>query len=285
MSTHGVSPLHLRSGTASAAIYPDAGGRLGQLDFGSGALLRGPAANRDWAHWGCFPLLPWSNRITGGHLLFGDIDAHFPINFPDGSAIHGLTASSPWTVLRSSDHAAELETMASSSPYRVRGRQVFELEPDRLHLHLSATNQGDQPVPVGIGIHPWFRTGRIQVAADMRWPGEPLPIGPPEPVTGQYDLREGAVPAVMDACFTALTDSVAEVPGAKLHWDGPITNVVVYSGEAGWVCVEPVTMANGAFDLAPEQAIARGVQVLEPGATIEVRYRFERDDETPDPLT
>ncbi|CAN5479118.1 hypothetical protein BH10ACT1_BH10ACT1_24140 [soil metagenome] len=275
-----VEPFVLSVGCASATIHPGIGGRLGQLDLGDGPLLRGPDADLGWAHWGCYPLLPWSNRIPGGHLRFGAVEADLTVNWPDGSAIHGLAASCPWTVLDRSAQTAELEVVAAGGPYRVRGRQSFALEPDQLRLRLSAANDGERAVPVGIGIHPWFGTGPVRVPADERWPGEPLPTASPVPVAGRFDLRRRRVPERMDTCFTALTGTVAEAPGVRLHWDGPITDVVVYTGEPGWTCVEPVTMASGAFALPPDQAAARGVRLLDPGTAITVDYRFARDQET-----
>lgn len=268
--------LVLRSGPASATIHPGAGGRLGQLDLGDGPLLRMPDVDPGWDKWGCFALLPWSNRIPGGRLRFGDLDAQLPVNADDGSAIHGLVAHVPWSVVSASGDAAELTVVARVDPYRVRGRQVFQLFADRLHLTLSATNAGDRAVPVGLGIHPWFRRGAIRVPADQRWPGEPLPTGPPRPVEGAHDLRSTVVPGTMDACFTGLTDTVADVVGARLCWDGPVTNVVVYTGEPGWTCVEPVTMPNDGFSMDPGVAMAHGVRWLAPAASLEVRYRFER---------
>jgi aldose 1-epimerase len=267
-------PLLLRAGSASAEVHPSAGGRLGQVDLGDGPLLRGWADGLGWAEWGCYPLLPWSNRIPGGHLRFGAIDAHLPVNWPDGSAIHGLGAAVPWTVMSATERAVDLEVRLAADPYVIRGAQLVELEPDRLHLRLRATNEGDHPVPVGIGVHPWFRRGSVRIAADERWPGEPLPTGDPVPVGGPYDLRAGTVPAPMDACFTALTAPVADVPGARLHWTGPVTQVVVYSGDPEWLCVEPVTMANNGFELAGRGTPGHGVQVLEPGGVIEVGYTF-----------
>jgi len=271
-----MSPLILRSGPSSAEIYPDMGGRLGQLDLGTGPLLRGPAVDLGWVHWGCYPLLPWSNRLPGGHLAFGTIDEHLPVNWPDGTAIHGLAASCPWAVVERSEHSAKLEVRVSGGPYHVLGTQCFELGPRELQLRLAVTNEGDRPVPVGLGIHPWFVGGRIRVPADKRWPGEPMPSGYPEPVEGPYDLRGGTVPVAMDACFTSLTSTVADVPGLRLHWDGPVTNLVVYSAEPGWICVEPVTMANNGFELAQQGAPSHGVQVLAPEESMEVLYRFER---------
>ena len=129
---------------------------------------------------------------------------------------------------------AEVEVERERRP--VPGARLAEVrtgaQPDP-HLHLAARNEGDAPVPMGIGIHPWFRSGPIRVAADMRWPGEPVPNGAPVTVEEEYDLRTTDAPQAMDACFTRLcTDTTAEVPGALLHWSGPITNVVVYTRSA-----------------------------------------------------
>ena len=268
--------LSLRSGVAEASIHPDIGGRLGQLDLGDGPLLRGPSDDLGWAQWGCYPLLPWSNRIPDGHLVFGSIDSRLPANWPDGSAIHGLVASSPWTVRTTSDNEAELVVEAAAGPYHVRGEQAFELRPGELRLRLAVENIGDAAVPVGLGVHPWFHAGRVRVPADRKWPGDPLPTGPHLPVDAADDLRDGTVPPPMDRCFTALTDTVAEIPGLRFHWEGPVTQVVVFTGEPGWVAVEPVTMANDGFRLAEQGVAGHGVQVLEPGGALAVSYRFER---------
>jgi aldose 1-epimerase len=102
------SIITLRSGGAVAEIHPAIGGRLGQVDFGSGPLLRGHAPDLGWAAWGCYPLLPWSNRIPGGLLRFADGEFQLPVNWEDGSAIHGLAASCPWDVVSVSATTAEL---------------------------------------------------------------------------------------------------------------------------------------------------------------------------------
>lgn len=278
-----VAPLVLRAGSTSATIHPGVGGRLGQLDLGTGPLLRGPAPELGWAHWGCYPLLPWSNRIPRGHLRSGTIDVSLPVNWPDGSAIHGLAAARAWTILDTSDRTAELEVRVSAGPYQVRGTQTFELDPQGLRLRLAAMNEGDRPVPLGIGIHPWFCHGPVRVPASQAWPGEPIPSGPPRPVGAEEDLRARTVPAPMDRCYTALTDTSADVPGVRLSWDGPVTQVVVYTREPGWTCVEPVTMANDGFDLAHRGVPDHGVQIVAPGEALAVTYQFtSRPSEHPD---
>ena len=268
--------ITLIAGDSTAEIRPDVGGRLGQIDLGCGQLLRGPANDLGWSEWGCYPLLPWSNRLPGGRLRYGDLRADLPVNHPDGSAIHGLAASCPWTVDHHDEVSASLSVDAQGGPYRVRGHLDYALSPGALDLVLRTTNLGERTVPVGIGIHPWFRSGPVRVPAELVWPGEPMSTGPRVPVSGHHDLREPAMPEPMDACFTGLAATSVDVPGARLHWQGPVTHVVVYSGQPGWVCVEPVTMANDGIAMADRGEDGHGVQPLAPGTEIEVRYRFER---------
>ena len=269
-------PLSLSAGGSTAVLHPGIGGRLGQLDLGDGPILRGPAAGVGALDWGCYPLIPWSNRLPGGTLRFDGIVDRLPVNHPDGSAIHGLAASCPWTVVEATGRRVELTVDLHGDPYDVRGAQSYELAEGRLDLRVRATNIGARAVPVGIGIHPWFREGPIVVPAERRWPGEPLPTGAPIAVSGRDDLRTATVAAPMDACFTGLTRTWVDVPGARLRWEGPVTHVVVFSGRPGWVCVEPVTMANDGIALAEAGEDGHGVQVLARGGSIEVAYTFER---------
>ena len=198
------------------------------------------------------------------------------MNWEDGSAIHGLVASSPWDVIGEAADTLALQTLAVGGPYRVRGEMDYTLEPASLQLHLTAVNVGDTAVPMGLGIHPWFRGGRLLVPADRKWPGDPLPVGPPVPVDDTDDLRAGRVPPVMDRCFTSLTSDRVEVPGVGVSWTGPITQVVVYTGDPGWMAVEPVTMANDGIGLAGRGVDGHGVQVVEPNDRLTVVYRFDR---------
>ena len=135
--------------------------------------------------------------------------------------------------------------------YLVTGTQRFALTPDGLDHTVGVNNRAPWRVPVGLGIHPWFVLGPVRVPADETWHGEgPMPDGPPYPVPPELDLRTKRTPPLMDRCYCALTDTVAEIGDLTLSWDGPVTDVVVYTGTPGWVCVEPVTMATDAFRLA-----------------------------------
>jgi galactose mutarotase-like enzyme len=93
-------------------------------------------------------------------------------------------------------------------------------------------------------------------------------------VTVHEDLREARLAPEMDRCYTGLTGSTADVGDVQLSWTGPITQVVVYTGAPGWVCIEPVTMANDGFRLADEGVAGHGVIALDPGQSASVTYRF-----------
>jgi aldose 1-epimerase len=272
-----VTDVVLEGRDAAVTVSPDRGGRLAQIEVGARRLLRGPEhAHLGWAFWGSYPLIPWCNRIPDGRFRFEGRDLAVPVNWADGSAIHGLGMDAPWRVASQGQAAVELTIEMAEGPYRVSGGQLLELTDDSLHQRLEVTNQGDDDVPVGLGIHPWFRAGAVRVPADLMWPGDgPIPDGPATPVSGDDDLRTLRVPPPMDRCYSGLTDTEVEVPGVRLSWAGPVTQVVVYSEEPGWVCVEPVTMANDGFRLRHQGVAGAGVIVLPPGETVGVSYRFE----------
>jgi aldose 1-epimerase len=268
-----IDEIELVAGAARATVHPAAGGRLGRLEVDDHGLLRGPEdapPGAPWSEWGAYPLLPWSNRISGGTFTFEGRTSRVPVNWKDGTALHGLTAWRPWTV-----RSAELVIEVAVGPYQVAGRQRFALHPTHLDLELEVTNLGPDRVPVGLGIHPWFVAGPIEVPASKVWPGDPIPTGPARPVAPDEDLRRARVPPLMDRCYTGLSGTALHVPGLWLSWEGPITHVVVFTGVPGWVCVEPVTMANDGFRMADAGFEGTGVLALDPGHAERVAYRFD----------
>lgn len=224
----------LRSGEARADIYPDAGGRLGQLDFADGPLLRGPDPSLSWLAWGAYVMAPWVNRIPGGRLRVGDLDAQLPINNDDGTAIHGLVANVPWTVDDATDSTATLSVVAQTDPFHVRVTQAFALTSTSLELRVGLTNVGDRPVPVGLGLHPWF----------------PVHTAQPRPP--------------IDRCVDAPADNAVDATGVRLSWRGPVTAMHIYTGEPGWVCFEPQTMTS----------TGDGWSWLAPAEELTVTYTF-----------
>jgi aldose 1-epimerase len=268
--------LPLTDGPARVDLLPPLGGRIAQIAVGSRALLRGPEhADLGWPWWGSYPMLPWTNRIPGGVARFRGDTIRVPVNWPDGTAIHGLAYERPWEVVAATPTDATLAIEVAVDRYHVRAEQRYALSAYALDLEIDVVNLAAWPVPAGVGIHPWFAAAPVRVPADLVWPGAgPMPEGPPRPVRPDEDLREPVIAAPMDRCFTGLTGTSADIGDLTLSWRGPITQVVVYSGEPGFVCVEPQTMATDGFRLADEAVDGTGVLVLEPGATLSVGYRL-----------
>jgi aldose 1-epimerase len=272
--------LAAADGTVTATIHPTDGGRLAQIDVGGRRLLK----DRDdreqaWAFWGCYPLIPWSNRIADARFRFAGRVWHLDERWVDGTAIHGLVNRAPWRVVDRPGADNGRLTLAIDlhrAPWDLACTQRFALSHDRLELGVTVGNIGATASPVGIGIHPWFRAGVVVVPADRIWPAaQSIPTGPPRPVRPEEDLREGAVPPpTMDDCFTGLSGKRVGLPDLELAWTGPVEQVVVYGGEPGWVALEPVTNANDGFNLMDAGVDGHGVIVLEPGASTGVTYTF-----------
>lgn len=271
----------LALGELQAELAPARGGRVAQLDLGSGPLLRPESAVDDddptrWALWGSYPLAPWSNRIAGGRFTFDGETYQLPVNFPDGTAIHGLVADRAWEVTAHDATSAVLRTTTDTPPYRVTVVQRFALHESGLDQELSVTNDGDRRVPVGLGVHPWWRASTLQADARSIWPAgaDCLPTGPAVPVDAAHDLSVRRVPPLMDSCFTGLATTRAVLDDVVIEWDDDVEHLVVYTGVPGWICVEPVTNANDAFNLDNRGVPGTGTRILAPGETTSCRLRF-----------
>jgi aldose 1-epimerase len=89
----------LSSDVIQVEILPELGGRIHRVRAFGHDLLRTPpdvaTQASDPFFWGCFPLVPWSNRVLGGRIEFGGRVVQVPCNFgPD--AIHGEASARPW---------------------------------------------------------------------------------------------------------------------------------------------------------------------------------------------
>lgn len=283
--TVGASPtIDLRAGRATATVVPSAGGRLGQLTVDGRPMLKprpsdggGGADGSDgaWGMWGSYPLIPWSNRIAGGRFGFRGGSYAMTDLHTDGTALHGLVARVPWSVVEADGTSCVLTVDVATAPWLLTCRQRFALTDEDLRLEIAVTNRGTADVPLGIGIHPWFPAGVVQVPAERIWPAVScIPTGPPRPVQDDEDLRTPVVPPVMDDCYTGLTGRSARVGALILEWGDHVSQVVVYTGEPGWVCVEPVTNANDGFNLHDRGVEGSGVIVLAAGQTVATTYRF-----------
>jgi len=121
---------------------------------------------------GCFPLVPWSNRIAqGGFDCPEGWLALVPNSLTDPLPIHGSAWQQPWQVISHTDNEVVLQ-LDSDTPFAYRARQRFHLREGRLSIELHVTHLAERAAWHGLGLHPYFpRTAntRLQARAEQVW--------------------------------------------------------------------------------------------------------------------
>jgi aldose 1-epimerase len=155
-----------RSGTR-AVVEACLGGLIrschGEIGGRQVAILHTPPDHPviDGFRWfGCWPMVPFANRVFGGIIRTPDGPVTVPINDPvNGNAMHGFGAAAVWTVTNQTDHRVEMEHLRSEGddPYRYRAQQTVSIEVDgSMLVALTVENQAGRALPYGLGLHPWF---------------------------------------------------------------------------------------------------------------------------------
>jgi aldose 1-epimerase len=158
-------------------------------------------------------------------------------------------------------------------PWRYLAEQSVSLNSGQLHITLSILNLDSDPMPAGIGLHPYFiRPQGLWLNANTggRWATLPGETGlPHEREAAPQDL--GA--AGHDHCFYGW-DRRAELGGGddlviSVAATPALGNLVIYTppGEA-FFCAEPVSHVNNAVNM-DELAQAEQMVVLGPGERLQ----------------
>ncbi len=234
-----------------------------------------------------FPLVPFVNRIRGGKFDFRRRTIALAPNMSgDKSPLHGQGWLGKWEVIEADATSARLafDHEAGEWPWAYRAEQHFALMPEALELALTCTNESDEPMPCGLGQHPYFHcTSQTRVATLVRTAFEidadVLPTAE-VPATGRFDLADRPVCGLgLDHGFGGWA---GEAQLSDPDWPAALTLsspnadfFQLYSPATGGIFVaEPVTHANAAIN-EPEAEWARlGLQVLEPGETMRLDMKI-----------
>ena len=282
-------------------LRPDLGGCIAGLWLGGVPILRSTPG--DELHSvrasGCYPLVPFSNRIAQAKLVWNGTSHPLVRNFNDEPhAIHGVGWQRPWTVLDQTDTSALLSyehRPDSHWPFAFDVSQAFALQGHSLQISMSITNQSGQAAPVGLGWHPYFvkRAGsHVRFAATGLWEmGEDkLPTlrrAAPVLDTDCLDLR-------IDNCFDGW-DGRAQLSDALLHTriEANLQHLVVYThADLDVVAIEPVSNVNNALHLSSHSASQRrgvdqadplGLRVAQPGESYGVQMTISAQRATQSP--
>ncbi len=300
--------ITLSSGPLRLAIDPALGAGIsdfsimGPSKYAYSLMRRAMAGETSSSSLACFSMVPYSNRIAGAKFAFGGVTHTLrPTSAPGVTPVvcqHGDVRNRPWTILDRSPISARLGfrsrdfgdvnfPMAFSSVVR------YELRDDRLLIDLSVTNDDEQPMPAGCGLHPYFarRLWRDDDVVTFRAPcatryplKDGLPTGAPGPDQLVDHLREDRpLPgAHVDALLGGFSGECriawpASRVGLTMKCSPNLGHLVFFvpHGEGGplpYFAVEPVTNANDGFNLLEAGHPGTGVEVLGPGATLTACY-------------
>jgi aldose 1-epimerase len=272
--------LSLRAGRLALDLAPACGGSIARFAVeGKGDLLRPTpiealisGKGNDTA---CYPLVPYSNRIAEGRLIFDGETYALATNWPgQRHPMHGDGWSRAWRIGQSGARSAELiyeHDGLLGWPFRYRAVQSFRLDENRLVIAMSIENLERHTVPAGLGLHPFFvrdadsdltchTTGVWLTDAEII-PTEHVSVPPPWDFARTRRIDEVA----LDHCFDGW-DGRATVrwPSRRLAIELTATetfrHLVIYTPpRRPFFCIEPVSHANGAI----------GSTRLPPNATLE----------------
>lgn len=247
-----------------------------------------------------FAMVPWSNRISGGGFSHaGQFHAMQPNRAGEPYPIHGDGWLQPWSLRQAGADTVEMSLESAcfdGNPYDYACRQTFRLVEGGLDQSIEVTHRGAEPLPYGLGLHPWFpRTLGTRIQAPVRgvWLSgdDPLPTEMTEQFPPGWDLNAGvsAQGDLIDNAYVGWGGS-ARIDWPERGWqltahmpdfarDGGEDQhfCLIYRPPAGPAfCFEPITQPIDAF----HQPGMPGLRLLGRGETLAltVQWRFSRTD-------
>ncbi|MCI0584407.1 MAG: hypothetical protein L0227_16220 [Chloroflexi bacterium] len=279
--------MRLADGPLEVELLPGFGGRIHRLRAFGFDVLRTPGDlevhQRDPIAWGAYTMAPWCNRLSTAPTQIGDRLVNVPASFGEDWALHGQVTTIPWT--RAGDDDLAVRAGGDGWPWTYEVTQRLALDGACLRVELGLTNLSDEPMPAGLGIHPWFRRPlEVRLAGAAVVPSNKDPGASLQAVAGNLDLRRLApVAGDLDAAWTDLDDPVVELHWRELGLRAEISLrsdvgrcvALASPSDIEAVAIEPQThLPQGLRRLLAGEP--GGLHVLEPGASLRLttKWRF-----------
>ncbi|RCK43554.1 MULTISPECIES: aldose 1-epimerase [Thalassospira] len=171
MSKKGDAEYRWNSGPFQIGIVPQ-GGAISRIDWirpdGQGIInLLRPVTEQDIASGnpsslGCFPMVPFANRLAFAEFEFDGRIVKVPANRPPSPhAIHGFGRGSEWNIERPTVDSLRFNHKYDDpeSGFVYVAWQEFKVTAQDVTLEIGVRHLGRTPMPYGIGLHPWFPGG------------------------------------------------------------------------------------------------------------------------------
>ena len=244
-----------------------------------------------------FPMVPWSNRISGGGFTQDGQFHTMRLNRAgEPYPIHGDGWLQAWQITQPATDTMvmTLESRGfNGSPHEYHATQTFRLVEGGLDQQLQVRHLGNTALPYGLGVHPWFpRTPMTRITAPVQgvWlcGKDPLPVRHTGKFPSGWDLNKGveAHGPLIDngytgwggkACITWPEHAMqlrAEMPDFERDGAAAQHFCLIYRPPNGAAfCFEPITQPIDTFHLPGRP----GLRVLQEGMTcsLNVRWRVE----------
>ena len=276
--------VELRAGALRLALRPDLGACIAGLWCADLPVLASSDPARLDTAWpsACFALAPYSNRL--GHRQFEWQGQHYrtALNHPRSAlhSMHGVAWAHGWRLLSATHSEAVLEYQHSADadwPFAFSLRQRVLLAGDHLLLGLSLRNTDSRKQPAGLGWHPYFvkrAHSHLQIALGGRWDSD---SATELPTTRQPHAGIDAEVAALglDHCFDGWAGAARiDDEALSLKLTSSLPYLVVFTpSDKPFFCVEPVSHANNALNMADPAAL--GVRALAPGEAMDAWMRLD----------
>jgi len=266
-----MTTVQLANARFEATIEPGAGAlchRLAWRLHGRAVeLLRtkpesAPARRDGVPLFGAFPMVPFVNRLKPAWLAGGAV--RFPENWPsEECAIHGTGWMAEWDVAGASRtrltmyHRAVDQTGALDCSAEL----TIHLTEQAVEFGLRLANNGGLPVPVGLGLHPWFvLADDLRIDFEARWR---MSVRPDFPSVVKLSGRPRLSPTdAIDDCFAGWNGEArllypSQGFGLEITADETLNALHVYiHREWNTLCLEPVSHGPNAAHNEPVAAVA-----------------------------
>jgi len=277
--------LPLSCGHFACEVAPALGGSIVRLQYDGLDVLRRPPTDLSSARQASsYPLVPWSNRIGGAWLRWhGQERSLARNNPPEPHAIHGTGWQDAWELAEFGVDRAVLRLVHAADerwPWPFEAVQRFQLAEHALELELSLTNWGEQPMPAGLGWHPFFvkrPEARVQVRTRGRWEMSPCKL--PTHRADHLGLEGPCEGLDVDHCFDGW-EGAARLEDGRLRVEltSSLGHIVVFTTpERDVIALEPVSHVNNVYGdpaIARHPAALTGARELAPGAAMHARARI-----------
>lgn len=269
------------AGAMRMALRPSAGGRIAALwsdDDGVRhdilvPMLPGPFDPANWPKAGCYPLLPFSNRIRDAVFMADGTVVRLPAHPPGPHALHGFSQRRPWSLHEAAaGPVMRHEHEADAWPWSFAAEQRLALDADGLTVTLWVQSRAATAMPLGMGLHPYLAAApedRVGFAAAAEWAVDADYIATTlGSVPVRHDAPLGTAPVTR---YCAGWDGVATLlragaPPVSVTAEAPLDHLVFHVPPGGaYLCVEPVSHVADAFNLAARGVAGTGHRMLAPG--------------------